>query len=228
MEPGGTRAGRPPRLSREAILRSAERILLEEGAEHLSMRRLAKELRSTPMALYHHVRNKDELLLLLLEMHTGEPDGTELPREPRERLLAAARSLRETLANSPWAAAVLAPDARVSASTGRLVTAMVDAAVACGLDRERAVHAYRVIWHYTLGELLVRRSRERARRQDGDTPWERAVRSLDPDVHPVLARCGGRLAEDATTSDYRRGLEAIVDGLLRPGAARPLLAPPRD
>lgn len=39
----------------------------EEGAGRLTMRRLAGEVGSTPMALYHHVRD-------------AEPDGTELPR----------------------------------------------------------------------------------------------------------------------------------------------------
>lgn len=38
-----------------------------EGLDRLTMRRLADEVGTTPMALYHHVRNKDDLLVLLLE-----------------------------------------------------------------------------------------------------------------------------------------------------------------
>ncbi|MFF5937272.1 TetR/AcrR family transcriptional regulator [Streptomyces sp. NPDC012508] len=109
MESRSRRVGRPRRLSREAILRSAERILMEEGAEHLSVRRLAKDMSSTPMALYHHVKDKDELLLLLLEARTERLPRAELPREPRERLLAGARSLHEMLANCPWAVDALTP-----------------------------------------------------------------------------------------------------------------------
>ncbi|MEU6986134.1 TetR/AcrR family transcriptional regulator C-terminal domain-containing protein [Streptomyces sp. NPDC046324] len=219
MESRGRRVGRPRRLSREAILRSAERILMEEGAEHLSMRRLAKDMSSTPMALYHHVKGKDELLLLLLEVRTERLPREELPREPRERLLAGARSLHEMLADCPWAVDALTPDDRVSTPTRRIVESMIDAAVACGLSHEKALYAYRVIWYYTLGELLVRFSRERARRQGGSTPWERAVLSLDPDAYPLLAGLGGQLTERAGTGHYQRGLEAVVDGLLRQGVA---------
>ncbi|MEZ0162988.1 TetR/AcrR family transcriptional regulator [Streptomyces althioticus] len=216
MESGSRRVGRPRRLSREAILRSAERILTEEGAEHLSMRRLAKDMSSTPMALYHHVKDKDELLLLLLELRTGRLPPAELPRE---RLLAGARSLHEMLATCPWAVDALTPDGRVSAPARRIVETMIDAAVDCGLNPDRARHAYGVIWNYTLGELLVRFNRERARRQGDSTPWERAMRSLDPVAFPLLAGLGGQLTEIAGAGHYQRGLEAVVDGLLRQGVA---------
>ncbi|MEU7036098.1 TetR/AcrR family transcriptional regulator C-terminal domain-containing protein [Streptomyces sp. NPDC046237] len=219
MESRSRRVGRPRRLSRESILRSAERILMEEGAEHLSMRRLAKDMSSTPMALYHHVKDKDELLLLLLEARAERLPRAELPREPRERLLAGARSLHEMLASCPWAVDAMTPDDRVSTPTRRIVESMIDAAVACGLNHAKALYAYRVIWYYTLGELLVRFSRERARRQGGTTPWERAMLSLDPDAYPLLAGLGGRLTETAGTGHYQRGLEAVVDGLLRQGVA---------
>ncbi|MER7958874.1 TetR/AcrR family transcriptional regulator C-terminal domain-containing protein [Streptomyces sp. NPDC096030] len=219
MESRSRRVGRPRRLSREAILRSAERILTEEGAEHLSMRRLAKDMSSTPMALYHHVKDKDELLLLLLEVRAERLPPAELPREPRERLLAGASSLHEMLANCPWAVDALPPEGRVGAPARRIVETMIDAAVACGMNHDRARHAYRVIWYYTLGELLVRFGRERARRQGDSTPWERAMLSLDPAAFPLLAGLGGQLTEIAGTGHYRRGLEAVVDGLLRQGVA---------
>ncbi len=41
------------------------------------------------MAVYHHVRDKDELLVLVLEHVARSLPGPELPEEPRERLLAA-------------------------------------------------------------------------------------------------------------------------------------------
>lgn len=59
--------GRPPRISREEVVGTARRIVDSEGVARLTMRRLAAEIGSTPMALYHHVRNKEELLVLLLD-----------------------------------------------------------------------------------------------------------------------------------------------------------------
>ncbi|MGW1893536.1 TetR/AcrR family transcriptional regulator [Streptomyces sp. NPDC002004] len=221
MQPRGQhpgRPGRPRRLSRDAILSSAERILNEEGVEHLSMRRLAKDLSSTPMALYYHVKDKDELLMLLLEAYTERLPRPDLPQAPRERLIAGAQTLRDILAECPWAVEALNSDC-VSVSAMWIVESMIDAAVACGLSPEEAIDAYRVIWYYTIGELLVRFNCERARRQGKGTPWERAVLSLDPEAFPLLARLGGQRREPAAGHHHQRRLEAVVDGLLAQGAA---------
>lgn len=49
-------------LSRDAIVERAFAVTDEEGPDALTIRRLATEFGVTPMALYWHVRNKDELL----------------------------------------------------------------------------------------------------------------------------------------------------------------------
>jgi AcrR family transcriptional regulator len=64
--PARERKSRQP-LSREAILDAALRVLDREGAEALSMHRVARELGTGAASLYWHVRNKDELLQLLSE-----------------------------------------------------------------------------------------------------------------------------------------------------------------
>src|SRR5579875_1290868 len=49
-------------LSRDAIVERAMQLADAEGLEAVTIRRLATELGVTPMALYWHVKNKDELL----------------------------------------------------------------------------------------------------------------------------------------------------------------------
>jgi len=49
-------------LTEQEIIDRTLRLIRSEGLESLSMRRLAAELGVAPMSLYHHVRNKDELL----------------------------------------------------------------------------------------------------------------------------------------------------------------------
>jgi AcrR family transcriptional regulator len=51
-----------PRLDEAAIVGAALRFVKRHGAGELSMRTLARELSVSPMALYHHVPNKDALL----------------------------------------------------------------------------------------------------------------------------------------------------------------------
>ncbi|MEV6343817.1 TetR family transcriptional regulator [Actinoplanes sp. NPDC051851] len=51
------------RLTRDAVAERALRLGDQEGVEAITIRRLAKELGVTPMALYWHFKNKEELLL---------------------------------------------------------------------------------------------------------------------------------------------------------------------
>jgi AcrR family transcriptional regulator len=209
------RTGRPPRLSQQAIILAAQRLLAAEGAEGLSMRRLAKELGSTPMALYHHVRDKDELLLLLLEAHAQSIPRPTLPEQPRARMVAAGQLLHDVLAACPWIVEVLASDDLMAVSALWIVEAMVDAAIACGLTPEQAVDAYRTVWYYTVGELMIRVSRER-RQAETDRPSHRdqAFAGLSAQTYPRLASFADRWAELASRDTHHEGLEAVIDGLL--------------
>jgi AcrR family transcriptional regulator len=58
----GSRAGAKPDLSRDAIVERALSVMDVEGPDAVTIRRLAQEFGVTPMALYWHVANKDELL----------------------------------------------------------------------------------------------------------------------------------------------------------------------
>jgi TetR/AcrR family transcriptional regulator, tetracycline repressor protein len=55
-------------LTRGAIVRRALKIGETEGLEAVSLRRLASEFRVTPMALYRHVRDKQDLINAMAEL----------------------------------------------------------------------------------------------------------------------------------------------------------------
>ncbi|MCX5203653.1 TetR/AcrR family transcriptional regulator C-terminal domain-containing protein [Streptomyces sp. NBC_00237] len=207
------KVGRPPRLSLDAILATAGRILDTEGAGALSMRRLARELNSTPMSLYHHVQDKDDLLMLLLDAYAQDIPRPELPDEPREKLAVCARTFHDILADRPWIVEVLSSDAFASVSAMWMVEGVVDALIGCGLTPEDAAYAYRVIWTYTVGELTLLH-RERPRERDRPTRLELTMASLDAEEFPRLAAFGGRWNEVTAADDHHRGLEAVIDGLL--------------
>jgi AcrR family transcriptional regulator len=56
-----------PGLTREAVVARAVEIGNAEGLEAVSIRRLAQELGVTPMALYRHVRDKQDLINAMTE-----------------------------------------------------------------------------------------------------------------------------------------------------------------
>ena len=71
-------------------------------------RAVAQEAGGSTMSIYRHVRDKDELLVLLLDQLARELPAPRLPRDPRARLLAACRAMRDGLAEHPWIVDVLA------------------------------------------------------------------------------------------------------------------------
>ncbi|MHC5909011.1 TetR/AcrR family transcriptional regulator [Streptomyces sp. S6] len=208
--------GRPPRISREEVIGTARRIVDREGVDRLTMRRLATEIGSTPMALYHHVRNKEELLVLLLDDYaTRSLHRPELPSRPRERVVVAAAAIHDALAACPWIVEVLTADDLMSASALWFVEQIVDGLIEGGLSPEQAVHGYRAIWYYTAGEIVVRTTAARRRADDGRTTYrEQVFTGLDPDELPRLAQVADRWGPLTAEDTYLEGLRSLVDGLL--------------
>lgn len=62
---------RPPR-ARQPLIQAALRILVEEGLDALSMRKLAKEAGCTEGAIYRHWESKDELITDLFRRELSE------------------------------------------------------------------------------------------------------------------------------------------------------------
>src|SRR4029453_19368234 len=93
---------RHPQLTRERIVDEALAIIAHDGANALTMRRLAARLGVVPGALYHHVRNKQQLQDLLLDGVLAEID---LDLDPSlgwtDQLKLLARRLRQVLEAHP-------------------------------------------------------------------------------------------------------------------------------
>ena len=208
------RTGRPPATSREQILEAARAILDRDGWEKLTIRRLAAELGVGATTLYHHVRDKDDLLVQLLEYYAKQLPRPGLPDEPRERIVAAATVMHDALAARPEIAEVLTADDFLGESALWMVDAIVGGALGCGCPPERAVELYRNVWYFTIGEILVRARAGRRAAQDRPRYRDQVFAGLDPARFPSLAVVGDRWPELSARDTYRAGLRAFVDGLL--------------
>ncbi len=209
------RTGRPARISRAEIVASANSVIEAEGVEKLTMRRLAAELGCTPMALYHHVRDKEDLLRLLLADYAEQVVWPELPQDPRLRVRVAARAMHDALALRPWVVEILAADDLLGVSALWVTESIVDGFVAGGLPLDRAVQAYRAVWQFTAGNLIVR-ARSARRAEEGRPTFRAQVfADLDPETYPRLAALGSEYVSLAAQDTYEFGLDALIDGLLR-------------
>ena len=65
-----------PGLTRESVVARAIEVGTAEGLDAVSLRRLAQELGVTPMALYRHVRDKQDLLNAMTEAVLDGMDAT--------------------------------------------------------------------------------------------------------------------------------------------------------
>src|SRR5690242_5230058 len=88
------RAPRPP-ASREEIVGAARAMVVADGVDALSMRKLAAELGLAPTAIYWHVGDRDELLHAVFEAMLAElPEVCASGATPRARIRSVARAIR--------------------------------------------------------------------------------------------------------------------------------------
>ncbi|MEV0278408.1 helix-turn-helix domain-containing protein [Streptomyces sp. NPDC050610] len=220
-EQGKRAVGRPRRLELETIVATARRVLEEEGVAALSMRRLAKEVGSTPMALYHHVQDKDELLMHVLVGTARTLPRPELPADPRERLIAVTVHMHDVLRRMPWVVEILGLGDVTDRHALWMVEEIIDSAMRCGLDERQAVRAYRTLWHYVYGELVFQAAMARRAGQPGRRRYFpemlSAPASADPDGLPRLTALADRWQELTEDYDVADQITAITDGLLARG-----------
>ncbi|TMR93572.1 TetR/AcrR family transcriptional regulator [Nonomuraea basaltis] len=211
------RTGRPPATSRAQILAAARRLIDRDGWESLTIRRLAAEIGIGATTLYHHVRDKDDLVVHLVNEHVDQVARPDLPDDPRDRIIVAWATIHDALAAWPWGAEVLTADgflARLGDSALWFVETIVAGAVDYGCTPLQAVDVFRSIWYYTVGEILVRAHTDRRGAGVGAADREFSLRNLDPSRYPHLAAIGDQWPARASIDIYPQVLRVFVDGLL--------------
>ncbi|MDL2236734.1 TetR/AcrR family transcriptional regulator [Christensenellaceae bacterium OttesenSCG-928-K19] len=78
---------------RALILGTAQKIYKEEGAQALTIRKIAKQMEYSPGIIYHYFKNKEEILAILREegfhkiLHSTEPPSSLPPDRAMESFL---------------------------------------------------------------------------------------------------------------------------------------------
>jgi AcrR family transcriptional regulator len=207
--------GRPPTIDREAVLDAAIRLLDGEGVEALTMRRLARELGVSAMAPYRHVGSKDQLLMVLVDRLAARLVYPPRPPDSKGAMLVLWSTIYNSLAEHPWVPEVLARRRMMAPSVLGAIEEIHAALRDAGLSIQETVRAYRLMWNFTLGALLVRAG------ASSESPSEqRKLRgSPDPERYPTLAAAATAWTATHDHDTYGDDLGALIDALL--ASARP-------
>lgn len=138
-------------LTRDRLLRGAVAVADASGIGALTIRSLARELGVKPMAIYHHVANKNEILDGVVDLVFSEielPPGAGAWRaEMRQRAISA----RRALGRHPWATTLLSSRIAAGPATLRHHNAVIGSLRNGGFSVAMAAHAIAMIDSYVYG-----------------------------------------------------------------------------
>lgn len=145
------------RHAKPDVVSAAVRVLAESGLPGLSMRRIAEVLDVQVSALYWHFPNKQALLAALSERIVG----SDFP-ETSADLAAIATALRERLLAHRDGAEVVSSSLALGLLELPSRTALIEAALAAGLDLSAAEVAADTLVHYVIGYTFHEQQRMHA------------------------------------------------------------------
>jgi AcrR family transcriptional regulator len=224
---------RRPQLTRERVVDEALAVIAHDGAQALTMRHLAARLGVVPGALYHHVRNKQQLQDLLLDGVLAEVD---LDLDPAlgwtEQLKVLAHRLRQVLEDHPGVAGILKTRDPLGPHSLALAEAFLSPLQAAGFGDREAGLAFFLLLDYTIGFAVnspaTSVNEQRVRDHAIRSQLHQFFRSLPPDRFPALIALGEHVWVDNRDERFSAGLQVLVDGLERARTTphRPAPKPP--
>jgi AcrR family transcriptional regulator len=199
-----------PSLSRDQIVQAAIEAADEEGAEAISMRRVASRLGSGTMTLYWYVSNKQDLLDLMVDQVLGE---IELPTLPlgdwRADLKMIANHTRAVLRRHRWMAPLVSFRKPLGPNWLRHREASLAALDEVGFDAATMASVVNTLNVYVLGFVRDELA------NDGDEGESAADLDIDGGLYPTFARqlreVGGEVGHG--DRDFEFGLDSLLDGI---------------
>ena len=209
-------------LTKERVLRAAVDLADRDGIEALSMRKLGQELGVEAMALYRHVRNKDDILDGIVDLVFSEielPSGRGTWKTAMRRR---AMSAHEALLRHPWAPSMMQSRTKPGPATMRHHDSVLGSLRNAGFTLVMAAHAVSVIDGYVYGFALQEINIPLQSREQVAEVGEGILRQLG-DEYPHLAEMITKHAMKpgyAYGDEFEFGLDLILDGLERLRKAR--------
>lgn len=214
-------------LSAERVVRAAIALADRDGSDGLSMRRLATELDAGVMSLYRYVRDREQLIDLMIDAIFGAAPLPEPgPAGWRAKLAASARAEWAIYRAHPWAAPLVAVTTRPPIAPNLMAYTdwRMRAVDGYGLEFATMLQIALTVSTYLQGAAVTQAHESRhtgTSRREWAASRQRAVEAaLRARPLPMVARFGEE-SYRATEPDavFEFGLARVLDGiapLLRP------------
>jgi AcrR family transcriptional regulator len=218
------------KITRDVVLAAALEIIDRDGAEALSMRRLARALNRDPMILYRHAPNKAallddvaEIVLAQLEVDSADPDWA-------GQLRAIARDYRRLALAHPHVVPLLVtrplatPLALRPQGTLRPLEHVLALLTRAGFSGPDALHIYRALFGFLHGHVLNELQEVVENPEETDDLLRLGLHRLPIGEFPLLRSLAPVLASYDGAAELERGLDILLAGLATtlpaPGGAR--------
>ena len=212
-----TKTGPRSDLSRDAIVERALSVMDAEGPDAVTIRRIAQEFGVTPMALYWHVANKDELLAAMGDALLADVVPPAATGTWSAQLRAVVEALIAALSRHPAAAELVFPRILVTEPGLRLTEFTLALLEDAGFTREQAADLARMGLQTAM--MLVTQlpgAESQAARDERDAllAEKRAhVEGLPADLYPRVRAAAGPLTDcDDETAYYAFGIDLYIEG----------------
>lgn len=206
------------KLSAERVIEGAVRLADRIGTDALTIRKIADEIDAKPMTIYHHVPNKEAIIDGMVDLVFAEIQLPPTDTDWRSAVLVRCESMREVLAQHPWAAPLM----ENRTSPGPATLAHHDAVLGCfrraGFSLALTGHAYAVVDAFLYGFALQEATLPATGGEEMAELAGGIAEQMPTDLYPHLAEFTQQhvLQPGYDFSDeFDAGINLILDGLQR-------------
>lgn len=227
------RAGRRDSpVTRMTVLSAALDIVDREGADGLSMRRLAEAVGRDPMVIYRHVQNKAAVLDGVAEVVFGQLSVDEAASDWVAEVRRVAREFRLVALAHPRVVPLLVtrplatPLGQRPQAMVRPLEDMLALLTRIGYSEVDALHIYRALFGFLYGHVLNELQEIVERPEETDDLLRLGLYRLPIGEFPMVRNLASVLAAYDGAVELERGLDILLAGLAAtlPGPRDPLPA----
>lgn len=204
-------------LTRDRVIEVAAELVQAEGVEAVTLRRLAGDFGVTPMALYRHVKDKDDILSSVLSRLLAQALFPATSSNWQRYLRAYSDGLRRLLLeNGGLVRVILKPKALEAAALDAMEVALSTLRES-GFSSSQAARLFTSINSFTIGSALwqaMRSESEAANLTSGQPAnryWDMDFETLDRDRYPELSRHKRSLEARNFDSEFRDGIDRLLN-----------------